>query len=197
MKKLTKFLDLPLVQRFLGNRWAIGAACAVIVASGVVAAMVTTGGPDPASDAKPSVRDEAAQDAQPGKQPQEKKAAAQRQSQESAKDGGRDPAGSGDEHHPPRRPAAGHHRLGTSFDDGTHFVGGAIAPGTYTTQGSNGDPAGCEWARLADDGGELVPIISGSSRGPAHITVHDGEYVRNSGCQTWNRSDSARPHRGK
>ena len=36
MKKLTEFLDLPLVQRFLDNRLAIGAACALMVVAGVV-----------------------------------------------------------------------------------------------------------------------------------------------------------------
>lgn len=198
MKKFTKFLDLPLVQRFLGNRWAIGAACALMVTTGVVAAMLTAGGPEPATDAKPSVRDEAAQAAKPEEQQNRKQAAApERQPQESAKDGERSPAASADERHPPRRPSGDGHRLGTSFDNGTHFVGGAIAPGTYTTQGSNGDPAGCEWSRLADNGGELVPIISGSTWGRTHITVHDGEYVRNTGCQTWSRSDSAGRHGGK
>jgi hypothetical protein len=188
MKKLTKFLDLPLVQRFLGNRWAIGAACALMVVTGVVAAMLTAGGPEPASDAKPSVRDAAAQAAQPGKQPNQKEAADPRQQpRDAAKDGG----------HPPARPRSGHpHRLGTSFDNGTVFVGGAVAPGTYATRGSNGDPRGCRWSRLADNGGELVPTISGSTWGPTHITVHDGEYVRSSGCQTWSRSDSVGRHGG-
>lgn len=197
MKKLTKFLDLPLVQRFLGNRWAIGAACALMVVTGVVAAVLTADGLETASDAKPSVREEAAQAAQPEKQPNQKEAAApQRQRQESAKDAGRPPATSADQHHPPRRPFGDRHRLGTSFDNGTVFVGGAIAPGTYATQGSNGDPGGCEWSRLADNGGELVPIISGSTWGPTHITVHDGEYVRSKGCQTWSRSHSGGTHGG-
>ncbi|MFW6692974.1 hypothetical protein [Streptomyces sp. MAR4 CNX-425] len=195
MKKLTKILDLPLVQRFLGNRWAIGAACALMVVTGVVAAMLTAGGPEPASDAKPSVRDEAAQGAKPGKQANQKEAAAGGQRQDSAKAGGRAPANSAGKHHPQRRPSHGGPRLGTSFDNGTVFVGGAVAPGTYATQGSNGDPGGCEWSRLADNGGELVPIMSGSTWGPAHLTVHDGEYVRSSGCQTWKRTHSTGTHK--
>ncbi|WP_407563183.1 hypothetical protein [Streptomyces sp. 184] len=199
MKKIAKFLDLPLVQRFLGNRWAIGAACALMVASGVVAAMLTTGGPEPVSDAKQSVRDTAAEAAQPGKQEDRKEAAAEprRQAQESAKHGEQPPATSGGEHHPPRRSAGDRHRLGTSFDNGTVFVGGAVAPGTYATRGSNGDSGGCRWSRLADNGGELVPIISGSTWGPTRITVHHGDFVRSTGCQTWNRIHSAGGHGGK
>ncbi|WP_234380643.1 hypothetical protein [Streptomyces sp. CMB-StM0423] len=65
MKRLTKFLDLPLVQRFLGNRLAIGAACALMVVTGVAAAMLTTGGTEPVSDAKSAVRDTAAEVAEP------------------------------------------------------------------------------------------------------------------------------------
>ncbi|WBB60955.1 hypothetical protein O7599_36655 [Streptomyces sp. WMMC500] len=196
-----KFLDLPLVQRFLGNRWAIGAACALMVVTGVVAAMLTTGGPEPVSDAKSAVRDTAAEAAQPGKpaetpagkpaetQPRGKEAAEpQSRPQESAKRGEQPPAVSGRDHRSPHRSSGHGHRLRTSFDNGTVFVGGAVAPGTYATRGSNGEPGGCRWARLADNGGELVPIISGSTSGPTHLTVHHGEYVRSNGCQTWSRT---------
>ncbi|WP_181791047.1 hypothetical protein [Streptomyces phytophilus] len=213
MKKLTKFLDLPLVQRFLGNRWAIGAACALMVATGVVAAMLTTGGTEPVSDAKSAVRDSAAeaaeseeqpeeqageeQDGQAGAQPgQERAAEPQSRPRESAKHGEQPPADSGEERLSHRAAGEGH-RLATSFDNGTVFVGGAVAPGTYATKGSDGTPGGCRWSRLADNGGELVPIISGSTWGPTHITVHDGEFVRSTGCLTWQRGGSAGPHHGK
>ncbi|MFW6719781.1 hypothetical protein ACHZ98_06295 [Streptomyces sp. MAR4 CNY-716] len=202
MKKLTKFLDLPLVQRFLGNRWAIGAACALMVVTGVVAAMLTTGGTEPVSDAKSAVRDSAAEAAESEEQPEEqagKEQAAERQSspRESAKHGGQPPGDSGDEQRLSHRSAGDGHRLGTSFDNGTVFVGGAVAAGAYATKGSDGSPGGCRWSRLGDNGGELIPIISGSTWGPTHITVHDGEYVRSTGCLTWNRGGSAAPHHGK
>ncbi|WP_326794317.1 hypothetical protein OG946_01400 [Streptomyces sp. NBC_01808] len=215
MKRLTKYLDLPLVQRFLGNRLAIGAVCALMVVTGVVAAMLTTGGTEPVSDAKSAVRESAAEAAEPedqsgeeaGEQAAEEEAGAQSGQeqaaepagggQDSAKPGEQPPAPSRGEHHPPRRSGGDGHRLATSFDNGTFFVGGAIAPGTYATQGSDGEPGGCRWARLADNRGELIPIISGSAWGPTHITVHDGEYVRSTGCQTWSRTGSGGPNHGK
>ncbi|MEO3763969.1 hypothetical protein [Streptomyces sp. B5E4] len=193
MKKLTEFLDLPLVQRFLDNRLAIGAACALMVAAGVVAAMLTTGGTEPVSDAKSAVRETAAETARPeeqaGKESGQDGAAETRSRPEDSATRG--------EPHPPRRSSGDGHRLATSFGNGTFFVGGAIAPGTYTTQGSDGEPGGCRWARLAHHGGELVAILSGSTWGPTHLTVHDGEFVRSRGCQTWSRSHSGGPHRGK
>ncbi|MFF0729564.1 hypothetical protein [Streptomyces sp. NPDC004134] len=214
MKRLTKYLDLPLVQRFLGNRLAIGAACALMVVTGVVAAMLTTGGTEPVSDAKSAVRDTAAEAAEPedrsgeaagketeegaGAQSGQEEAAEPRSgAEDSAKHGEQPPAPSGGEHHQPRRSGGDGHRLATSFDNGTVFVGAAIAPGTYVTQGSDGEPGGCRWARLADNRGELIPIISGSASGPTRITVHEGEFVRSTGCQTWSRSGSGGPHHGK
>ena len=198
MKKLTKFLDLPLVQRFLGNRWAIGAACALMVVTGVVAAMLTTGGTEPVSDAKSAVRDSAAEAAESEEQAGQEQAAERQSSpRESAKHGEQPPGDSGDQERLSHRSAGDGHRLGTSFDNGTVFVGGAVAAGTYATKGSDGSPGGCRWSRLGDNGGELIPIISGSTWGPTHLTVHDGEYVRSTGCLTWNRGGSAAPHHGK
>ncbi|MEO3845068.1 hypothetical protein [Streptomyces sp. CNZ287] len=218
MKRLTKYLDLPLVQRFLGNRLAIGAACALMVVTGVVAAMLTTGGTEPVSDAKSAVRDTAAESAEPedqpagrsGKEPGEQagEVAGARSGQEeaaeppggardSAKPGEQPPAPSGGGHHPSRRSAGDGHRLATSFGNATFFVGAAIAPGTYATRGSDGEPGGCRWARLVDNRGELIPVISGSTWDPTRITVHDGEFVRSTGCQTWSRIGSGGPHHGK
>ncbi|AZM44486.1 hypothetical protein DMB38_00420 [Streptomyces sp. WAC 06738] len=214
MKRLTKYLDLPLVQRFLGNRLAIGAACALMVVTGVVAAMLTTGGTEPVSDAKSAVRETAAEAAEPGDQPegrsgkepgeqagarsgQEEAAESPGGARDSAKSGEQPPAPSGGEHHPSRRFAGDGHRLATSFGNATFFVGAAIAPGTYATRGSDGEPGGCRWARLVDNRGELIPVISGSTWGPTRITVHDAEFVRSTGCQTWSRVGSGGPHHGK
>lgn len=187
MKKLKKFLDLPLVQRFPGNRWAIGAACALMVVTGVVAAMLTSGGTGTVSDAKSAVQDSAAEAAKPEEQP----------GKGTGTQAGGGQSASGDDHRSPRRFFGGRHGVATSFDNGTVFVGGAVAPGTYTTQGSDGSSSGCRWARLTDNEGELVPIISGSTSGPTRLTVHYGEYVRSTGCQTWSRDDSAPPHHTK
>jgi hypothetical protein len=75
----------------------------------------------------------------------------------------------------------------TTFGDGQWLVGRDIKAGTYRTAGPEDGGLGiCYWERAKDASGEFDSIITnGTPKGPANLTVNNGEYVESNGCQPW------------
>ncbi|MFD5733363.1 hypothetical protein ACFWIY_11075 [Streptomyces sioyaensis] len=78
---------------------------------------------------------------------------------------------------------------GTTVGQGSYLVGEDIAAGTYRTGGpAASDIPLCYWARAKDSSGEMGGIIAnGTSRGPARVTVTEGETFETNGCQRWTK----------
>lgn len=70
---------------------------------------------------------------------------------------------------------------------GSYLVRGDIAAGTYRTAGPvPSDVPLCSWVRAKGAGGAPDSIIAqGASRGPARVTIHQGEAFETHGCKEW------------
>lgn len=76
--------------------------------------------------------------------------------------------------------------------DGVFLVGRDIKPGTYRSEGPQGEPIiYCAWARLSGTGGEGKDIISGdASKGAETVTIAATDKAfRTSGCKTWKKTN--------
>jgi hypothetical protein len=68
--------------------------------------------------------------------------------------------------------------------DGTFAVGSDIPAGTYRSP--KPDSGNCYWQRSKDDSDSLNSIIANdNTAGPARVTLHRGEYFKDSGCNDW------------
>lgn len=70
-------------------------------------------------------------------------------------------------------------------DDGTFFVGGDVAAGTYKSTGGGG----CYWARLKDTNGDLDSILASNFGGGSQIVTlksSDAAFTTN-GCGAWTK----------
>ncbi len=62
----------------------------------------------------------------------------------------------------------------TSFADGTHLVGGDIAPGTYYSSSSYS--GGCYWERLSGFSGDLDDVITnGFTESPRYVEIRESD----------------------
>ncbi|MER0478549.1 hypothetical protein ABR737_09385 [Streptomyces sp. Edi2] len=70
---------------------------------------------------------------------------------------------------------------------GSYLVGDGIAAGTYRTAGPDpSDAPLCSCARAKGVGSGPDSIIAqGTSRGPARVTIHQGETFETHGCREW------------
>ncbi|MGX1758147.1 hypothetical protein ACWIG5_14740 [Streptomyces lydicus] len=83
----------------------------------------------------------------------------------------------------------------TALGQGSYLVGEDIAAGTYGTAGTYrtagpapSDTPLCSWARSRGADGEPAGIVArGTSRGPARVTVNQGETFETHGCKEWTR----------
>ncbi|MFG2094545.1 hypothetical protein [Streptomyces sp. NPDC048612] len=73
---------------------------------------------------------------------------------------------------------------------GSYLVGKDLAPGAYRTGGPAGpDAPRCSWTRAKAGGGERAGLVAeGTSRGPARVTVHEGETFATTGCRPWTKA---------
>jgi hypothetical protein len=79
-------------------------------------------------------------------------------------------------------------------DDGSYTVGTQIVPGTYVSSGPV-DGKVCYWKRLgAGDHGEILDNAMTKKPQTVSIQATDRAFST-SGCQPWQRSDSAAPAR--
>lgn len=70
------------------------------------------------------------------------------------------------------------------FTQGTLEVGVDVQPGKYKSAGPTGaNSAGCYWARLSNDGTDIID--NSIVRGPGTITIRAGELIETTGCQKW------------
>jgi hypothetical protein len=77
-------------------------------------------------------------------------------------------------------------------EDGSYVVGTQIVPGTYVTPGPV-EGGVCYWKRLgAGDHGEILD--NAMTKKPQTVSIEATDRAFNtSGCQPWQRSDSATP----
>ncbi|WP_406346927.1 hypothetical protein [Streptomyces sp. NBC_00648] len=76
--------------------------------------------------------------------------------------------------------------------DGVFLIGRDIEPGTYRSEGPQGDPITyCNWARLSGTSGEIKDVISSdSSKGAETVTIAATDKAfRSNGCQTWKKTN--------
>ncbi|MFE1171929.1 hypothetical protein [Streptomyces sp. NPDC058773] len=78
----------------------------------------------------------------------------------------------------------------TTAGPGSYRVGEDLVPGTYETGGPTAsDVPPCSWARARGSGREPGSgLTKGASRGPARVTVYDGQTFETHGCRPWTKT---------
>ncbi|WP_371648075.1 MULTISPECIES: hypothetical protein [unclassified Streptomyces] len=93
---------------------------------------------------------------------------------------------------PPRSEDAGHAKAGQIPGDGISLIGRDIRPGTYHSEGPQGDPITYyTWARLNKTSGEGKDVISAdASKGAETVTIAATDKAfRTNGCKTWKKTN--------
>ncbi|MFI1106332.1 hypothetical protein [Streptomyces melanogenes] len=93
---------------------------------------------------------------------------------------------------PGRSREAGQAKDGQIPGDGVFLIGRDIEPGTYRSEGPQGDPITyCSWARLSGTSGEGKDLISANgSNGPETVTIAAiDKAFRSNGCKLWKKTN--------
>lgn len=76
----------------------------------------------------------------------------------------------------------------SQISNGLHVVGKDVQPGVYSTTGGSGsNPVGCYYAWKSGTGSDADIVDNNIVKGPATITLRDGEVFESSSCAVWNK----------
>ena len=74
----------------------------------------------------------------------------------------------------------------SQITDGLHVVGKDVQPGVYSTTGGSGrNPVGCYYAWMSGTGSDAEIVDNNIVKGPATVTLRDGEVFESSSCAAW------------
>ncbi|WP_077490697.1 hypothetical protein [Sinomonas mesophila] len=76
----------------------------------------------------------------------------------------------------------------SQITDGLHVVGKDVQPGVYSTTGGSGrNPLGCYYAWMSGTGSDAEIVDNNIVKGPATVTLRDGEVFESSSCAPWTK----------
>lgn len=76
----------------------------------------------------------------------------------------------------------------SQISNGLHVVGKDVQPGVYSTAGGSGsNPVGCYYAWKSGTGSDADIVDNNIVKGPATVTLRDGEVFESSSCAVWTK----------